>query len=293
MSLSSFLLTKDNLELVQKKSWKFGRSEIVDLGMRYYDAHPEDVAEITRNLAYMGMQNSGAALDAVLEHIVAHYYEKLFAMVKRYEAYWIAKNRIDIGDHVGPFLEARETKKAVFIGQSHFGATYLKSAVLTSHGFDVSVVGNFPEPVGGMLLKTSDEMHKRYNAGRASLVNVADPDVDVPMEMFRLLATGKIVSNVFDENNAFCKPVNLLGKQIMGGTGMDLILRNYTDEKVIVVTPFLIRTSDETFRYELDRHELKDGNIVQSFFNACEKRIKKYPEQWYFIQEVHESFVEE
>ncbi len=293
MSLSSFLLTKENLERVQKKSWKFGRSEVIALGMRYYDEHAEEVAEISRNLAFMGMESSGSALGAVLEHIVAHYYEKLFAMVKRYEAYWIAKNRIEIGDGLEPFVEARETGKAVFVGQSHFGATYLKSAVLTAHGFDVNVVGNFPEPVGSMLIETSDEMTKRYSAGRVNLVNIANPDVDVPMEMFRLLATGKIVSNVFDENNPFCKPVQLLGKKIMGGTGMDLILRNYSDEKVIVVTPFLVRTSEDTFRYELDRHELKDGNIVQSFFNSLEKRIKKYPEQWYFIHEVHQSFIEE
>ena len=70
---------------------------------------------------------------------------------------------------------------------------------------------------------------------------------------------------------------------------MDLILRNFNDDKVIVVTPFLIRTSDETFRYELDRHELAGNDIVASFYKSLEDRIKKYYEQWYFIHELQHS----
>jgi lauroyl/myristoyl acyltransferase len=74
---------------------------------------------------------------------------------------------------------------------------------------------------------------------------------------------------------------------------MDVILRNYSDERVIVVTPFMIRTSDETFRYELDRHTLAGGDIIARFYQSLEKRIKQHYQQWYFIHEVHESFATE
>jgi hypothetical protein len=290
MSIGSFLLTKDNLELVGKNSWKFGRPKIIELGKRYYDEHPADVAQIADNLSFLGLPSTGRDLDTVLEEIVVHYYEKLFVLVKTYEGYWIAKNRVDVGNSLEPFIEARETGKAVFVGQSHFGATYLMYLILMVHGFDINVVGNFPDPVGSMLIETNGAISEKYGTGKTNLLNMAEPDVDVPFEMMRLLSTRNIVSNVFDENNEFCKPISLLGKKIMGGTGMDVILRNYSDERVIVVTPFMIRTSDETFRYELDRHTLAGGDIIARFYQSLEKRIKQHYQQWYFIHEVHESF---
>jgi hypothetical protein len=293
MSIGSFLLTKENLELVGKNSWKFGRPKIIELGLRYYADHPDDVTQIANNLSFMGLPSTGRDLDEVIEEIVVHYYEKLFVLVKTYEAYWIAKNRVDVGQSLEPFVEARETGKAVFVGQSHFGATYLMYLILMVHGFDINVVGNFPDPVGSMLLETNSIITAKYGTGRTSLLNMAEPDVDVPFEMMRLLTSRHIVSNVFDENNEFCKPVSLLDKKLMGGTGMDVILRNYSDEKVIVVTPFMIRTSDETFRYELDRHTLAGGDIIACFYKSLEKRIKEHYPQWYFIHEVHQSFVAE
>ena len=292
MSISSFLLNKENLELVGKNSWKFGRPLIVDQAMGYYDQHPAEVDRIAGNLAFFGLPSTGADLDGVLREIAAHYYEKLFALVKTYEAVWIAKNRVDVGSSMEPFIEARETGKAVFVGQSHFGATYLMYLILMVHGFDIHVVGNFPSPVGPMLVETNDLISKKYETGSTRLLNLAEPDVDVPFEMMRMLATRKIVSNVFDENNEFCKPVSLLNKTVMGGTGMDVILRNYSDERVIVVTPFMIRTSDETFRYELDRHTLDEEDIIARFYGSLERRIREHYQQWYFIHEVHESFVD-
>jgi hypothetical protein len=143
-----------------------------------------------------------------------------------------------------------------------------------------------------MVTEKSDIWTTKYKAGKTRLLNLADPDTDVPMVMMSLLMIRKIVSNVYDENNQFCKPVNLLGRQIMGGTGMDLILKSFNDDKLIPVTPFLIRTSDETFRYELDRHTLDQGSIIESFYRSLEKRIKEYPAQWYFIHELHRSFVD-
>lgn len=292
MSVGAALLNPENLELVRKCSWKFGRPQIIEQGLAYYAAHPADVQQIADNLAYLGLPAAGAALDAVLTDIVAHYYEKLFALVKGYEAYWIALNRVEVGDSLAPFIEARETNRAVFVGQSHFGATYLMASVLMVRGIDVNLVGFFPEPVGGLLAQNVDAMATRYRTGRATLLNLAEPGVDVPLRMMQLLHQRRVVSNVFDENNQFCKPRRLLGRQVMGGTGMDLILRSFTDEQVVVVTPFLVRTSEETFRYEIDRHRLADGDIIGSFYRSLERRIRAHPSQWYFVHEVHESFVD-
>ena len=291
MSVGSVLLIKENLELVRKKSWKFGRPLIIDQGLSYYADHPQEVEQIAGNLAYMGLPHSDRDLDDVLREIAAHYYEKLFVLVKTYECFWIAQNRIEIGNSLEPFREAEQTGKAVFVGQSHFGATYLMASVLMANGIDVNMVGFFKPPVSHMLDETIKTIEDRYHTAKARILNLADENIDVPMEMMKCLSSKQVVSNVYDENNAFCRPQNLLGRKIMGGTGMDKILDNFTDDQVIVVTSFLIRTSDETFKYEVDRHWLSQGNIIDSFFRSLEKRIKEYFTQWYFIHELHHNFI--
>ena len=122
MSIGSFLLTKENLELVKKSSWKVGRPLIIEQGLTYYAEHPDEVAQIAENLEFMGLPASGEKLDETLRHVVIHYYEKLFGLVKRYEVVWIARNRIDIGESLAPVHEAQAAGKAVFIAESHFGA---------------------------------------------------------------------------------------------------------------------------------------------------------------------------
>ena len=178
----------------------------------------------------------------------------------------------------------------MFVAQSHFGATYLLASVLMAHKIEASMVGKFPEPVGSLLRANGAAIAERYGTAKAHLLNLADPGVDVPMEMLVRLKQRQVLSNVFDENNEFSRPVRLLGREIFGGSGMDLILRHFTDAQLIVVTPFLVRTSDESFRYEIDRHSLAAGDVVQGFFGSLERRVLAHPEQWYFAQELHESF---
>jgi lauroyl/myristoyl acyltransferase len=289
MSIGSFLLTRENLDLVARLSWQRGRPQIVEQGMRYYDQHPDDVAEVSDNLAFMGLPHAGAELDEALRHIAIHYYEKLFGLVKRYETVWIVRNRVEVGESLAPFHEAREQGKAVFIAGCHFGGTYLIPGVLMANGIETAMVGRYPEPVLGMFRATARELVERYGTAPIHLLNVDDPGTDVPFEMMTRLMRGGVVSNVFDEPNQFARPVTLLGRTIRGGAGMDLVLRSFSDDKVVVVTPFLVRTSDETFRLEVDRHLLSCGDIVASFFASLEARVRAHYAQWYFIHELHEA----
>jgi len=290
MSLGSFLLGKDNLELVGKSSWTVGRRRLLEQGRRYYAEHEDEALRVSRNLAHLGLASDGGALDRALDGVIVHYYEKLFVITKTFDAYRLAKERIEVGLSLAPMFEARRRGQGIFVGQSHFGATYFLGLTLMVHDLDLFMVARFPEPVGGMMLRNGAIISRRYGTARARLINMAEPGVDVPGEMLRLLIKRQIVSNVFDERNSLCKRVELLGRPLHGGTGMDLILRNFDDERIAVVTPFLIRTSDESFRLEVDQHFLGQGDIVESFFRSLEQRVAAHPEQWYFIHEVHENF---
>lgn len=290
MSIGKALLNKDTLHMVKHESWKVGRAKFIDLGMQYYDQHPDDVQEVADNLAYMGFGNSGAALDEVLRELAVHYYEKLFVLVKMYEGYWMIKNRVELGDSLRVFQEAKAAGKPVFIGQSHFGATYFLNLVLMIHGgFDVKAVAKLPDPVGLMLQERSDELCRRFGTGEVKVVNLAYENVNVPMTMIMALKNKEFISNVFDENNALCKPRTLMGKMVMGGTGMDQVLKPFNDDQVTIVTPFLIRTSEDTFRYEVDQHFLAEGDVIDSFYRSLEQRLHHYHPQWYFIHELAES----
>ena len=293
MSISSYLATKENLALVQQKSWKLGRPLIMEKGLAYYNEHPEEVAQIAENFKRIGLSHSDSAVKETIEEIVAHYYEKLFALVKRYEAVWICKNRVTLAPGcLEPFEEARKDGKAVFVGQSHFGATYLLGSVLMVNGYNLNMVGKFPDPVGSMIETNSKDITERYGVGAVNIINLARPDCDAPTEMLRAIIQKQIISNVFDENNEFCRPVTFFGQQIFGGSGMDLILKNFNDDRVVLVTPFLRRTGDETFVYEVERHYFSSGDIIKSFYKSLENKVRQYPAQWYFIREFHESFID-
>jgi lauroyl/myristoyl acyltransferase len=290
MSLGTFLLNEDNLALVARSSWRDGRRRLLDQGRRYYDQHPTQAQRVADNLAHLGLASTGAALDAALRGVVVHYYEKLFVLTKTYEAYRLARDRIEVGLDLLPLFEARRQGRGVFLGQTHFGATYFLGLALMVHDLDLFMVARFPEPVGGMMLRVGETIARRYGTARARLINMAEPGVDVPGEMLRLLIKQQIVSNVFDEHNSLCQRVELLGRPLLGGTGMDLILRNFDDDRIAVFTPFIVRTSDETYRLELDQHLLAPGEIIQRFFGSLERRVVAHPDQWYFIHEVHENF---
>jgi acyl transferase domain-containing protein/lauroyl/myristoyl acyltransferase len=290
--LGAYLLTAENLAFVKRVAWGPGRRHILEISREYFEGRPEEVATIAANLARVGLPCEGAALDAVLDGLAAHYYEKLFSLVKRYEAYWIARNRVDAGDALAVLSEARSSGRGVFLAQSHFGATYLMSSVLMSNGVEAGMVGLFPNPVGGQLQANIREFAARYGTARAHLINLSDPEVDAPAEMLVRLRRGEVVANVFDENNALSRPVRLLGHELYGGSGMDALLGRFTDNEIVVVTSFLVRISDETFRLEIDRHRLDAGDIVQSFYESLERRVRRHPEQWHFAHELHESFVD-
>jgi lauroyl/myristoyl acyltransferase len=292
LSIGKFLLNKENLNFVAKNSFKFGKPYIVDEGMKYFEKNSAEVERIGKNLQYMGLPSSGKNLDDTLRGIAVHYFEKLFVLTKNYEMFWIAKNKIETGCSLEIIKEAQDSKKAVFAAQSHFGASYFMSITFMVNGFNIASVGKFPEPVGSMIKNGSETIAQKYGTGKTKLINIADPQCDVAYEMFSTLLRGGILSNVFDENNQFSNKADLLGKKVMGGSGMDIILQKWNDEKLVVVTPFLVRTGEDSYRFELDRHYLNKGNIIQSFYDSLGKRISSHPDQWYFIHELHEAVPE-
>jgi lauroyl/myristoyl acyltransferase len=289
MSLKQDLQTRDNLELVAGQSWKHGRRAILERGMAYYDRHPDDVARVRDNMAAVGLDHSDESVRSALEGIVVHYFEKFFVMTKNFEAHWIVENRILTGGALAPLEKAREEGRGVFIGQSHFGGTYLLVPTLITAGVDMSFVGSFPGPVYRMLAANIDAYADRWSTGRATIVNVAGEGTTVAENMIGSLLAREVVMNVFDENNAFSREVRFLGRTLWGGSGMDRILSRMDPAKISVMTAFAVRLDDERFRIELDEHDPAAGDVIQQMFDSLARRVADHPEQWYFLQELHHS----
>lgn len=290
MSLKDHLQTRENLGIVAKNSWKHGRREILDRGMAYYEGHPEDVARVRENMQSVGLDASDEPLARALEGIIAHYFEKFFVMTKNFEAHWIVQNRIEVGDALVPIHEARAAGRGVFIGQSHFGGTYLLVPTIITSGLDISFVGLFPGPVHAVLESNIRGYSDRWRTGRATVVNVADEGAMVAEVIIGSLLAGEPVMNVYDENNAFSRQVSLLGRTIWGGSGMDRILGRLDPSRISVVTAFAVRQDEESFRIEVDVHDLSSPDLMQEMFDSLGRRVKAHPEQWYFLQELHHSF---
>lgn len=287
--LGAHIQTKENMEMVAKESWKFGREKFIPIGMQFFKEHPEEVEQVVQNMKAFNLNTSEDSVQRVLKETVVHYYEKLFVLTKQYEAYWIVKNRVEVGDSLNPVKEALQSGKGVFIGQSHFGVTYFLPTVFMVHDISLFSVGYFPPPVGDILRNNTSRFAKKYDTGTFTIVNLAEEKVSPPLVMLQNLNQSKAVMNVFDEYNSLCKTVEIFGVKLKGGTGMDQILNSFSNDQLMVITPFLMRTSNETFKLEVDYHDLSSSNIIQDFFTSLQKRVAQYPEQWYFLQEVSEN----
>jgi lauroyl/myristoyl acyltransferase len=290
MSLKDALQVRELVETVTKQSWSFGRAAVLERGLAYYDEHPGDVERIRQNLEHMGLDGSQGAVRASLEGVIAHYYEKLFVMTKDFEAHWLIENRIDFGDALSPIEENRARGRGLFLGQSHFGGAYLLVPALMTRGLDVTFVALFPPPVFAMLRANIERYAARWSTGKVRLLNVAEEGALIAEIMMGALRAGEIVMNVFDENNAFSRQVSLMGRSLWGGSGMDRILAPFGPEKVDVITPFMVRTGEDSFRLETEAHSLGSDDIVQDMYRSLGKRVSAHPDQWYFIQELHHSF---
>lgn len=291
MSLSQFLHDPQYIGKVAAYDFTKGQTFFGKLALEYLSDHKDYHSSIESNLAYFGLPSHAAAVENAVKHIGYHYHEKFLSFMKEPAFYPPFHERIIKSDDViEEILQNQKAQRATVILSTHFGGMALIPGVLNSCKIEFSSIIRFPsEEFKKLIVSKHDNIVETLGYGRTKFVEF---DKQPFMELAFGLKDGETFFSVLDEHTPFSVDIDFLGKTIKGGAGIDQIVDYIGKDDMEVYLTVMPRVGDN---YQLDLHriELNNDDYVQDMFNIYEKYVSAHPEQWFFVQEVHENMPEQ
>ncbi|MFW5960563.1 MAG: lysophospholipid acyltransferase family protein [Chitinivibrionales bacterium] len=285
MSLSSFFQKPEVLDAIPGSSPEEIRELFLEKGEEWFNRNPEDRSLISENLKSMGLNSDKEMVNAVADHVILHYYEKILPLscTPGFFAGFL-KEHVEYEEAVERLRQAVSDGCGILMATSHFGGVEFIAPVLSLASLPVNPVLRFTTE--GFSRKARDKAEALKASGHFSGINFVEigrPGTQAALEMMAVLRRAEILLSVFDENTEYSTEVELFGRKVYGGAGLDRILKAASSD-VKVFTFFMIRK--ETNKYQLELKEVQpDKEMVQRMFNNLEDVVRKYPEQWYYLHE--------
>jgi lauroyl/myristoyl acyltransferase len=116
-----------------------------------------------------------------------------------------------------------------------------------------------------------------------NFIELGKPGSQGAFLMASVLKKKEILLSVFDEETPYSKPVKLLGRECLGGAGLDKLLK-FAGENVSVFTVFMIRNGDN-YEMKLMPIDAQSENPIQTRYEKLEKILTENFVQWYFLHE--------
>ncbi|MGM0462633.1 MAG: hypothetical protein ACQEQ4_09490, partial [Fibrobacterota bacterium] len=104
------------------------------------------------------------------------------------------------------------------------------------------------------------------------------------LDMYAALRRKELLFTVFDEETEYSTEVELFGKRILGGAGIDKIIKP-ARAFIKVFTLFMVRTGDTTYRLEIHPVDENSKTPAQDMYRNLENVLSTHLEQWYFLHE--------
>ena len=284
MSLSKKLQSPDILSLIMGKSFDEMLDILMVQGSEYYADNPQEGETIQQNLASFGLPSGMDTVKRVQEHLIYHYAEKILPLAGTpVQLAEFIEKRVDFSQAKDLVTKALQNG-SVLIAVSHFGGVeiivttlaYLKSPINTVLKFTTQ---NF-----------SDKMHDYAKLTEKSglfapinFIEIGKPGSQSALLMARVLNKKEILFTVFDEETPHSKPVKLFNRSVLGGAGLDRLLK-LARGNISVFNSFMIRDG-KNYRLQLLPIDIKAENLVQQMYNNFQSVLEKHFEQWYFLHE--------
>jgi len=284
MSLSKTLQSPNILSMIKGKRFDETKDIVVAQGSQYYADNPQESETIKQNLASFGLPSDNDTVKRVQEHIILHYVEKIFPLTGTPDLF------ADYIDKQMDLTQAKELltnalqKGSVLLATAHFGAVECIATALARCKLPVNAVlkfttQNLSDKIQGYA-KTMSE------SGLFSLINfieIGKPGSYEAFRMARVLDKKEILFTVFDEETTHSKPVKLFNRNVLGGAGLDRLLK-FAHGNVTIFNSFMIRDG-ENFKLQLLPVDFNAEDIIQLMFNNLQSMLEKHFEQWYFLHE--------
>jgi lauroyl/myristoyl acyltransferase len=286
MSLSRHLQTSGLLSAIAGMAPDVLKNRVMKIGTEWYSRNPDERDAIIRNLSALGLDTSPQVVDEIERHTILHYFEKFLPLtgdIASYASY--LKNRIDGADAVAAIRTTMAAARGACIATAHFGAVEFIVPYLAMHRL----------PLNGVLRFTTEELsaivHKRAAAmadsglfGPISFIEIGKPKTVAAMQMAAALRRGEIVLSVFDEKTPYSKPVDLFGRKVWGGAGLDKMM-DFANTPADLYVAFMIRNGQEQYRLELRKIDECGAGRIDAIYRTLESMVKNHLEQWYFLHE--------
>ena len=259
---------------------------VIERGQAYWAAHPHLRQVIVENLNRFDRTGNDELIDRIEHNILLHYAEKLvLGLAEPAELATFLREQIDLGDSLKMVKKNQAAPTAVLLAACHFGAVELIAPALAlAH---LPVVGALKFATGHF----ADGMRARAAAMQASglfgpvdFVEIGKPGSVAALEMAAVLRRQQVLLGVFDERTAYSSPVELFGKKVWGGAGLERIIR-FSNVPVAVYSAMMVRQSGGRYQLELCQQNESGSSIINGFYAHLERTLDHYIEQWYFLHE--------
>ncbi|MFP4417798.1 MAG: hypothetical protein ACOC4C_05135 [Fibrobacterota bacterium] len=285
MSLSRYLQDPQTLSKVSDLSPQKLRQHIFERGNHWYSRHPEIDRHIGDNLSRFSMNNVRQTIDAVKQHLLLHYYEKLLPLCGGPGFFGDFIEKSVETDDASLLSDPALDEKGILIVTGHFGAIEFIVPTLARLGHTINVVLRFTTE------QFSREAHARAKAltesglfGRISFIEIGKPQTNAALDMAAVLRRKEILLTVIDEKTPYSKPVELFGTKVWGGAGIDRLVM-FSRAPMAIVSAMMIREPENRYRLSLKDIPVDRANILQLIYDNLQSTISEHPEQWYFLHE--------
>lgn len=285
MSLSKCLQSVEILSDIKGKSYTYIEELLTEKGMAWFTENPDEEALIEENLKNLGLSYSSELIEEIKRHIILHYVEKILALSGTPDEFaQIIDTHVDYTE-AQELIESASEKGGVLIATPHFGGVELVVPTIARMGKLPNAVMRFSTPeLSEKAQGFADMMASTGKFSQIKFIEIGKPGVSSAMEMAAALRRKEVLFTVFDEETEYSTSVELFGKKVLGGAGLDKLLR-FTGEDVTVFNVFMTRTAPQQFKMVLKEVDAKGENPIQQMYQHLEVVLKEHLVQWYFLHE--------
>jgi len=284
MSLSKTLQSPNILSMIVGKSFDEMKDILTVQGGEYYADNPQEGETIRKNLASFGLPSDMDTVKRVQEHIIYHYAEKILPLAgtPAQLAEFIEK-RIDFSQAKDLITNALQNG-SVLIAVSHFGGVECIVPTLAYLKFPINPVLKFTtQNFSDKLRGFAKLMEKSGLFAPVNFIEIGKPGSQSASLMMKVLGKKEILFSAFDEETPSSKPVKLFNRSVLGGAGLDRLLK-FADGNASVFNAFLIRAGGN-YRMQLLPIDIKAEDIIQQMYSNLQSVLEQHFEQWYFLHE--------
>ncbi len=284
MSLSKELQSPEILKKIVGMSASEITELFLEIGESWYKNNEDEAKLIAENLELFGISDK-TSVEEVQKHIVLHYVEKVLPLSGSFEQFadFIDAN-VDTVE-AEQKLKAAAEKGGTLLATPHFGAVELAVPTVSRLGFTANAVlrfttANLSEKAQGF----AEGMKQSGKFSPIKFIEIGKPGVISALEMSAALKRDEILFSVFDEETDYSTPVDLFNKKVMGGAGLDRLLK-FTKHPVTVFNVFMVRTGEQKYKMVLKEVDEAGEAPIQQMYENLQSVLEDHAEQWYFLHE--------